>query len=171
MLYHRITFPVAGTVHYTDDFGDCHAHLVSLEGVVDDTLAAAGIDVAVTGQHAGTLAAAVVAAAMVAAYVVAQSAESAEPSEPVIRITAKKFEFKPHEVTLKKGVPVILEFTTEDVFMGFNAPDLGVRTDIVPNKTTRVRVVPAKTGKVEFLCDVFCGSGHEEMSGLITVVD
>ena len=113
-------------------------------------------------------AAAAVAAAMIAAYVVAQSAE---PAEPVIRITAKKFEFKPHEVTLKKGVPVILEFTTEDVFMGFNAPDLGARADIVPNKTTRVRVVPAKTGKVEYLCDVFCGSGHEEMSGLITVID
>src|SRR5690349_22814817 len=22
-LYHRITFPVVGTVHYSDDFGDC----------------------------------------------------------------------------------------------------------------------------------------------------
>jgi cytochrome c oxidase subunit 2 len=112
--------------------------------------------------------AALAAVAMTAAYMVAQSAES---GEQVIKITAKKFEFKPHELTLKKGVPVILEFTTEDVFMGFNAPDLGARVDIVPNKTTRVRVVPAKTGKVEYLCDVFCGSGHEEMSGLITVVD
>ena len=25
VLYHRITFPVAGAVHYTDDFGDCRA--------------------------------------------------------------------------------------------------------------------------------------------------
>ena len=47
-----------------------------------------------------------VAAATVAAYVVAQSAE---PSEPVIRITAKKFEFKPKELTLKKGVPVFCD--------------------------------------------------------------
>jgi cytochrome c oxidase subunit 2 len=114
------------------------------------------------------IAAAIAAVAMTAAYVTVQSAE---PGEQVIRITAKKFEFKPKELTLKKGVPVILEFTTEDVFMGFNAPDLGARADIVPNKTTRVRGVPAKTGKVEYLCDVFCGSGHEEMSGLITVVD
>jgi len=114
------------------------------------------------------VAAAFAAVAMTAGYMVAQSAES---GEQVIKITAKKFEFKPHELTLKKGVPVILEFTTEDVFMGFNAPDLGARADIVPNKTTRVRVVPTKTGKVEYLCDVFCGSGHEEMSGMITVVD
>ncbi len=107
-------------------------------------------------------------AAMTAAYVAAQPAET---GEQVIKITAKKFEYTPRNVELKKGVPVILEFTTEDVFMGFNAPDLGVRADIVPGKTIRVRVVPAKVGKVEFLCDVFCGSGHEEMSGTITVVD
>ncbi|MDB5809474.1 MAG: cytochrome-c oxidase [Betaproteobacteria bacterium] len=109
-----------------------------------------------------------VVAAMTAAYVAAQPAQD---NEPVIKITAKKFEYTPHDVQLKKGVPVILELTTQDVFMGFNAPDLGVRADMVPGKTVRVRVVPAKLGKVEFLCDVFCGSGHEEMSGLITVVD
>ena len=108
------------------------------------------------------------AAAGTGTYVAAQPAAS---GEQVIKITAKKFEFQPREVTLKKGVPVILEFTTEDVFMGFNSPDLGVRADIVPGKTTRVRVVPAKVGTFEFLCDVFCGSGHEEMSGKITIVD
>ncbi len=105
---------------------------------------------------------------MTAAYVAAQPAAT---GEPVIKITARKFEFLPHEVTLKKGVPVMLELTTQDVFMGFNAPDLGVRADMVPGKTMHLRVVPAKAGKVVFLCDVFCGSGHEEMSGLITVVD
>lgn len=112
--------------------------------------------------------AAAIGAAATGAYVAAQPAAS---GEQVIKITAKKFDFLPHEVKLKKGVPVILEFTTQDVFMGFNAPDLGVRADIVPGKATRLRVVPEKTGTFEFLCDVFCGSGHEEMSGKITVVD
>ena len=124
--------------------------------------------VATKSKTRSVIAVVLAAVAMTAAYVAAQSAES---GEPVIKITAKKFEFKPHDVTLKKGVPVILEFTTEDVFMGFNAPDLGARADIVPGKTTRVRLLPAKVGKVEFLCDVFCGAGHEEMSGMITVVD
>ncbi|HTD90908.1 MAG TPA: cupredoxin domain-containing protein [Burkholderiales bacterium] len=113
-------------------------------------------------------AAALSVAALMGAYVAAQPAAV---DEPVIKITAKKFDYIPSEVTLKKGVPVILELTAEDVLMGFNAPDLGVRADIVPGKTVRLRVVPSKVGKVEFYCDVFCGSGHEEMSGLITVVD
>lgn len=116
----------------------------------------------------GAMAAAVLIAmaVMTGAYVAAQPA-----AEPVIKISARKFEFKPREITLKKNVPVILDFTTEDVFMGFNAPGLGARVDIIPGKTTRVRVVPTKVGKVQYLCDVFCGTGHEEMSGLIKVVD
>ena len=104
----------------------------------------------------------------IGAYVAAQSAE---PKEKVIKITAKRFNYTPGEVTLKKGVPVILEFKTQDVFMGFSLPDFGVRADIVPDKTTRVRLVPDKTGTFVFLCDVFCGSGHEAMNGKLTVVD
>ena len=110
-------------------------------------------------------------AAVAALTAAAGGYAAAQPADEVIKITAKKFEFTPREVKLKKGVPVILEFTTEDVFMGFNSPDLNVRADIVPGKAVRVRVVPDKVGSFEFLCDVFCGSGHEEMSGKLTVVD
>ncbi len=99
------------------------------------------------------------------------AAESAQPKEKVIRITAKRFNYTPGEVKLKKGVPVVLEFRTKDVLMGFSLPDFGVRADIVPDKTTRVRLVPDKTGTFVFLCDVFCGSGHEEMNGKLIVVD
>jgi cytochrome c oxidase subunit 2 len=94
----------------------------------------------------------------------------AQPTEQVVRITAKKFDFLPHEVTLKRGVPVLLELTTADVVMGFNAPDFKVRADIVPGKVAQVRFVPQQTGTFEYLCDIFCGSGHEEMSGKIVVV-
>jgi cytochrome c oxidase subunit 2 len=66
---------------------------------------------------------------------------------------------------------VVLELKSEDVLMGFNAPDFNVRTDMLPGKPTRVRLVPGKTGKFVFLCDVFCGSGHEQMQGTLTVVD
>ncbi len=99
------------------------------------------------------------------------SAQSAEPKEKVIRITAKRFNYTPGEVTLKKGVPVILEFRSEDILMGFTLPDFNVREDIVPGKVTRLRLTPDKTGSFVFLCDVFCGSGHEEMNGRLVVTD
>lgn len=96
---------------------------------------------------------------------------AAQPAERIIKIASKKFDYTPNQITLKKGVPVVLEFTTADVLMGFNAPDLGARTDIVPEKVARVRVVPDKVGSFTFFCDIFCGSGHEDMTGTITVVE
>ena len=106
--------------------------------------------------------------ASIATYVAAQPAE---PKERVIRIDAKRFDYTPGELTLKKGEPVILELTSRDVLMGFNLPDFNLRADMVPDKVTRVRFVPDKTGSFTFLCDVFCGSKHEEMNGRLTVIE
>jgi cytochrome c oxidase subunit 2 len=98
------------------------------------------------------------------------AAESAKPKEKVIKITAKRFAFTPGNITLKKDVPVVFEFRTLDVFMGFNLPDFNVRADIVPDRVARLRLVPDRTGTFVFLCDVFCGGGHEKMSGQLVVV-
>ena len=95
---------------------------------------------------------------------------AARAKEKVIRITAKRFTFAPEKITLKKGEPVVFEFRTLDVFMGFNLPDFNVRADIIPEKVARLSLVPDKTGTFIFLCDVFCGDGHEKMSGQLTVV-
>jgi len=98
------------------------------------------------------------------------AAFSARSQEKVVRIRARKFAYSPSQVTLKKGVPVTLEFTTDDVAMGFNAPDFNVRADILPGQSSRVRFTPDKTGTFVFLCDIFCGDGHERMSGTLKVV-
>ncbi len=98
------------------------------------------------------------------------TATSAVAAEQVIRITAKKFEYNPKEITLKNGVPVVLEFTSLDRLHGFNCPELGVRADIKPGQVTRVRVTPQRTGDFEFHCDNFCGSGHAGMTGMFHVV-
>ena len=91
------------------------------------------------------------------------------PGEQVIKILARRFTFSPNQLTLKQGVPVILELSTADVVMGFSVPDFQTRADILPGKGARVRLVPDKVGTFVFLCDIFCGSGHETMNGTITV--
>ncbi|HLD13737.1 MAG TPA: cupredoxin domain-containing protein [Burkholderiales bacterium] len=96
---------------------------------------------------------------------------SAAAEEQVIRLTAKKFEYDLREITLKKGVPVVLELTSLDRVHGFNQPDFGVRGDAVPGMVTRIRFTPDKTGEFVFFCDVFCGDGHEEMSGTLIIKD
>ncbi|MDR3391478.1 MAG: cupredoxin domain-containing protein [Sulfuriferula sp.] len=94
-----------------------------------------------------------------------------QTEEPVIKIVAKKFDYTPNVIRLKKGVPVVLEFTTLDILMGFKVPDLGIRTDITPGQVTRIRLVPDKAGVYPFLCDIFCGSGHSDMTGTIIVTE
>ena len=106
--------------------------------------------------------------ALIATYVMAQPTQ---PKEKVIRIDAKRFDYTPGELTLKKGEAVIMELTSRDVLMGFNLPDFNLRADMIPDKVTRVRFVPDKTGSFTFLCDIFCGSKHEEMNGRLTVVE
>ena len=99
------------------------------------------------------------------------SAKAPADAEQVIHLTAKKFEYTPNEITLKKGVPVTIEITSLDRDHGFKVPELGVRADVKPGETTRVRIVPDRVGRFEFRCDVFCGSGHEDMAGEFNVVD
>lgn len=94
---------------------------------------------------------------------------AAQSNERVIQISARKFQFTPALIKLKRGQAVVLELTTADVLMGFSAPDFGVRADIIPGKVQRLRIVPDKQGEFIFLCDVFCGSGHEDMSGKLIV--
>ena len=94
---------------------------------------------------------------------------SAKPKERVIKIIAKKFVFVPSEIRVKQGETVLLEFTAPEVPMGFSLPDFALRTDILPGKVATLRLTPDKTGSFDFLCDLFCGSGHEEMNGKLIV--
>ena len=91
--------------------------------------------------------------------------------ERVIQVTAKKFEYTPHEIILKKGEPVILALTSLDREHGFRLTDFGVRADVKPGQVTRVRILPQQVGRFSFACGVFCGVDHEEMTGEIVVVD
>lgn len=89
--------------------------------------------------------------------------------EKVIKITAKKFEYSPSEIALQVGQPVVLELTSLDRLHGFSCPGLKLRSDITPGKATQLRLTPDKAGEFPFHCDIFCGSGHEQMGGRITV--
>ena len=106
---------------------------------------------------------------MMSPFVKAEAADSTKPTEQVIRITAKRFEYSPNEIRLKKGVPAVLEFISLDRLHGFDCPDLDVRADINPGQISRVSIATEKAGTFEFHCDNFCGEGHEDMTGKIII--
>jgi len=104
-----------------------------------------------------------------AALFLALLAAAETPGERVVHVVARKFAYTPNVIELQLGVPVIIELTSADRDHGFSVPDLGLRIDVEPGKTAQVRIVPGKAGTFDFHCDVFCGSGHEEMAGRIVV--
>ena len=94
-----------------------------------------------------------------------------DADKEVIKITAQKFEYIPSSIELKRGEPVTLELVSLDRIHGFNIPDLGLRADVLPGESVRLDILPTKAGTYTFLCDIFCGDGHGEMSGVIVVKD
>jgi cytochrome c oxidase subunit II len=96
-------------------------------------------------------------------------AVSAANAPRIVRITAKKFEFDPPQIRLKRGETVVLELVTADRAHGFKLPGLGIRLDALPGEIHRLTVTPDAAGRFVFLCDVFCGEGHDEMEGHIVV--
>ncbi len=99
------------------------------------------------------------------------TATLAQPGGTVrtIAITAKRFAYIPDEIALKLGEKVVLAVTSLDFMHGMNIPDLGVRVDLVPGRTTHMEIEPKQAGVIEFVCDNFCGDHHEEMFGRLVV--
>ena len=95
---------------------------------------------------------------------------SGQPAPRTVRIVARRFKFEPDLIELKQGERVVLEFDATEVMMGFNLHALGLRADLPPGKLTSLALTATAVGEFPFYCDVFCGSGHEEMDGLLRVV-
>ena len=94
-----------------------------------------------------------------------------QSGEQTIRISASTFEFTPSEITVKKGVPVALELISQDRHHGLKLAEFHLRADIQPGAAEKIRFLPDKTGTFTFVCDVFCGGGHEDMSGILKVIE
>ena len=105
----------------------------------------------------------------VAGAVAVSVASRAEAQERVVKVVARKFVFLPSEIPVRVGETILLELTSPDIVMGFYAPELSLRTVIIPNEVARLRFTASKAGTFPFVCDVFCGDGHEAMSGRIVV--
>jgi cytochrome c oxidase subunit II len=92
------------------------------------------------------------------------------PENPrVVQITARRFEFVPNEITIKKGETVKIELTSSDVKHGFYIRGMKVDELIEPGKTTEVLLTPQTAGTFPTICDHLCGLGHNKMKMTVVV--
>lgn len=92
-----------------------------------------------------------------------------EPQVVEISMTAKRWEFEPGTITVKKGQKVKLNIKSVDVTHGFALPDFGVSQRLEPGKEVTVEFTADKKGTFTFFCNVACGSGHSGMKGTLVV--
>lgn len=112
----------------------------------------------------------VIAAMLVAAQLLAVTTY-AEGGPRRIEVTAKRFEFTPAEITLQKGVPVVLVLKSADVAHGIRFKELGIETRIGKGQSSELAFTPDKTGTFVGHCSVFCGSGHGGMTLTLHIVE
>jgi cytochrome c oxidase subunit 2 len=110
---------------------------------------------------------AAIALTVLAAVAAASAPRAAEPR--VVEIVARRFQFTPNLVTLKKDEPVILRLRSEDVVHGFFQKPLGINTTIQPGKVTDVPLTPHEAGRYLVICHHFCGAGHGNMNLTLVV--
>lgn len=101
----------------------------------------------------------------------ARAPETTATPASTIAIHAKKYEFVPAEITLKKDQTVKLELTSDDVEHSLEVPALGINSVMKKGEVTEVDVTPTKTGDFKGKCGKFCGFGHGKMHFVVHVVN
>jgi cytochrome c oxidase subunit II len=92
------------------------------------------------------------------------------PSEPhEIQVTAKKYEFSPNPIRVKKGEHVKLILTATDHDHGFKLDAFHINQKLKKGVPTTIEFTADKTGTFPFKCSVFCGLGHSGMKGTLVV--
>jgi len=92
-----------------------------------------------------------------------------DPQIKEIDVIAKRWEFSPNPIRVRKGDTVILNIESIDVAHGFGLPDFGISERLNPGKTVRIEFIADKRGVFRLFCNVQCGSGHGSMFGQLIV--
>lgn len=108
---------------------------------------------------------------IVATYLAIAPQVKAQDAPHRIEIAAKRFDFSPADITVKKGEPVTLVLTSKDVDHGLKFRDLNVVVNAKKGETKEVTFTPDKTGVFTGQCSVFCGSGHGSMKMTMRVTE
>ena len=98
----------------------------------------------------------------------ARAAEN-EPAATEIKVIARQFEFVPKTISVRKGEPVKLVITSEDVDHGFAIDEFKVNKRIKGGGSAVVEFTPDREGRFRIYCSVVCGDDHDKMVGELIV--
>ena len=86
-----------------------------------------------------------------------------------IPMTAKKYEFTPDSIHVKKGEHVRLLITAVHHDHGFKLGAFDIQQELKKGETTTVEFTADKAGTFRFACSHVCGFGHRGMKAELVV--
>ena len=89
--------------------------------------------------------------------------------ELYILATASPWRFYPDEITVPVGSTVTFHVTSADVQHEFKLQDTNINFMVLPGQESTLTYTFEETGEIFFVCTEYCGVGHQNMYGVITV--
>jgi cytochrome c oxidase subunit 2 len=86
-----------------------------------------------------------------------------------IKVTARKYEFEPSSIKVKKGDHVKLEVTATDRDHGIKVDAFHISQKLPKGEPVTIEFDATEAGTFPFECSVLCGLGHKRMKGEIVV--
>jgi cytochrome c oxidase subunit 2 len=86
-----------------------------------------------------------------------------------IPMTAKKYEYTPSSIHVKKGEHVRLLIRAVDHDHGFKLPAFDIQQELKEGETTTIEFTADKAGTFRFACSHVCGFGHRGMKAELVV--
>jgi cytochrome c oxidase subunit 2 len=75
----------------------------------------------------------------------------------------------PPTIHIPKGSQVTFYLTSHDVIHGFYLEGHSLNLEVVPGQVARGTVTLNRSGTFKFICDEYCGAGHQGMYGTLIV--
>ncbi len=102
-----------------------------------------------------------------------------DPQALVVKVTAGqwfwKFDYPDYGVSsttlnLPANKQILLQMQSNDVIHSFWVPEFRVKQDVVPGRTTELRVTPTRVGSYTVRCAELCGTSHATMENPTVVM-
>ena len=87
-----------------------------------------------------------------------------------VTMVAARYGFFPPVIDVPVDTPVKFRIASADVLHGVHVPYTNAATMIVPGYVSEFTTTFPKTGKYSFLCNEYCGLGHDSIWSRLNVV-
>ena len=89
--------------------------------------------------------------------------------EAYVRAESNPWKFRPDVMNVPVNSTVTFYVTSADVQHGFKIEGTNANLQVLPGQVSKVTITFANKGQFHFICDEYCGVGHQNMFGTITV--